>query len=748
MSTTKITKVIDSELAEKKQILKKYRNLIYALKSKMGHNDREMLRKALKLAVEAHKDMRRKSGEPYIYHPIEVAQICIQEIGLGTTSAICALLHDVVEDTDYTLTDIEGLFGPKIAKIIDGLTKISGIFDQTSPSLQAENFRKMLLTLSDDVRVILIKLADRLHNMRTLEAMPLEKRLKIASETVYLYAPLAHRLGLFAIKSELEDLALKFTEPEIFRTISQKIVESEEERQRFIHNFLNPIKKALKETSIEYKVISRTKSINSIWNKMKKKEIPFEEVYDLFAIRIVINSPPATEKTDCWHVYSIVTDHYIPKHDRLRDWISIPKANGYESLHTTVMSKAGRWVEIQIRSTRMDEIAEKGYAAHWKYKSNDSESGLDEWLYRIRELLQNPGSSALDFLDDFKMNLFSDEIFVFTPNGDMKSMPVNSTIIDFAYNIHSEIGNTAIGAKVNHKLVPLNYVIKSGDQIEVITSRKQAPKEEWLDMAVTARAKSQIKNAIKDLKRQYIDEGRDNLKHLFQLLGIELNNNNIRRFQNYTNTPGHTDFYYKIANGEIGIKDLRQFHSANERSNWLSYFKRPFSRSPKQKPGDLSDQIREQLKKKPESFALGTDYDKIDFQIAKCCNPIPGDDVIGFNNLKGSIILHRTNCKIAIEQASTFGNQIVKAKYTNKEAPSFLTGIKITGIDRMSLLSEITNVISNQLNVNIRSFNVTSSEGYFEGSIMIYVMNTEHLKELTDKIETIAGIVKVVRISS
>ena len=733
---------------EKMMILKKYRHLVKSLKPKMGSQDRVILRKAFYLAMEAHKDMRRKSGEPYIYHPIEVAQICVEEIGLGTTSAVCALLHDVVEDTDYTLNDIEGIFGTKITKIIDGLTKISGIFDQTSPSLQAENFRKMLLTLSDDVRVILIKLADRLHNMRTLDSMPLEKRLKIASETVYLYAPLAHRLGLFTIKSELEDLALKFTEPEIYRTISQKIVDSEEDRKRFIQHFLTPIRKSLKDANIDCKIIYRTKSINSIWNKMKKKEIPFEEVYDLFAIRIIIASPHQTEKADCWRAYSIVTDHYIPKHDRLRDWISIPKANGYESLHTTVMSKAGKWVEIQIRSTRMDEIAEKGYAAHWKYKSNDNESGLDEWLYRIRELLQNPTSSALDFLDDFKMNLFSDEIFIFTPNGDMKSLPVNSTVIDFAYNIHSQIGNTAIGAKVNHKLVPLNYKLKSGDQIEVITSKKQTPKEEWLDMALTARAKSQIKNAIKDLKRQYVEEGRDQLKVLFKESALDFSNNNIRRFQNFTNTPSHTDFYYKIAIGDIGLAELRQFQHINERSNWFSYFKRPFSRSPKQQARNLSDQIREQLKQKPDSFALATDHQDINFEIAGCCNPIPGDDVIGFDKRTGTITLHRTNCKIAIEQASTFGNQIVKAKYTNKEAPSFLTGLKITGIDRMGLLSDITHIISNQLNVNIRSFNITSSEGIFEGIAMIYVMNTQHLKELTDKIETINGIDRVIRISS
>lgn len=733
---------------ERSLILRKYRKLMQTIKPKASMSERKQLHQAFQLAAEAHKDMRRKSGEPYIIHPIEVAQICVEEIGLGTTSAICALLHDVVEDTEYSLTDIEGLFGSKIAKIIDGLTKISGIFDQSGASIQAENFRKMLLTLSDDVRVILIKLADRTHNMRTLDAMPREKRLKIASETVYLYAPLAHRLGLFAIKSELEDLALKFTEPEIFNTIALKIQESEEERKRFIHRFVQPIKKSLIDTGMDFKIISRTKSINSIWHKMKKKEIPFEEVYDLFAVRVIINSPNLTEKSDCWKVYSIVTDHYIPKHDRLRDWISIPKANGYESLHTTVMSKTGKWVEIQIRSTRMDEIAEKGYAAHWKYKSEDAESGLDDWLNRIRELLQNPSSNALDFLDDFKTNLFSDEIFVFTPQGEMKSLPINSTVIDFAYNIHSHIGNSAIGAKVNHKLVGLNYALKSGDQIEIITSKKQHPREEWLNMAITARAKSQIKNAIKDHKRQFVEEGKDILKQWFVELSIEHNNNNIRRFQNFANTPGFTDFYYKVATGELGMKELKQFQSLNERGNWLSYFRRPFSRSPKQAPSDLSDQIREQLKQKPDSFTLSIDRDEISFRIAPCCSPIPGDDVIGFDSSDGHILIHRTNCKVAVEQASTFGNLIVKAKYTNKEAPSFLAGIKITGIDRFGLLNEITEIISKQLNVNIRSINITSSEGIFEGIVMLYVMNTEHLKELMTKLETLSGIDKILRISA
>ena len=486
-----IAAAIDAE-HEKQEILKRYRALLRACRPNIDKGDKKLIRSAFDLSLEAHKDMRRKSGEPYIYHPIAVAQIVAEEIGLGTTAIVCALLHDVVEDTSFTLEDMERLYGKKVAGIIDGLTKIAGVFDHKS-SLQAENFRKMLLTLSDDVRVILIKLADRLHNMRTLESMPRDKQLKIASETAYLYAPLAHRLGLYAIKTELEDLSLKFTESEVYNTLATKLQQSKKERDAFIKDFTRPICDELDKEGFTYEIKGRPKSVNSIWNKMKKQNVTFEEIYDLFAIRIIIDSPYETEKADCWKVYSIVTDYYTPNPDRLRDWVSTPKANGYESLHTTVMSKEGKWVEVQIRSLRMNEIAEKGYAAHWKYKESNQENALDEWISRIREMLENPESNALDFIDDFKLNLFADEIFVFTPTGEIRTLPVGSTALDFAYEIHSDIGAKCIGAKINHKLVPISYKLDSGDQVEIITSAKQHPKDDWMSLVITAKAKSKIK---------------------------------------------------------------------------------------------------------------------------------------------------------------------------------------------------------------------------------------------------------------
>ncbi|MBS1525577.1 MAG: bifunctional (p)ppGpp synthetase/guanosine-3',5'-bis(diphosphate) 3'-pyrophosphohydrolase, partial [Bacteroidetes bacterium] len=500
--------VIDIE-AEKNEILKRYRALLRACKSTLqsgDKKDRKLIRKAFELALESHKDMRRKSGEPYIYHPIAVAQIAAEEIGLGPTSVVCALLHDVVEDTDVTLDDIERMFGKKVALIIDGLTKISGVFD-TNSSLQAENFRKMLLTLADDVRVILIKLADRLHNMRTMEFMPRDKQLKLSSETVYLYAPLAHRLGLYAIKSELEDLSMKYMERETYQFIKNKLNEKKTEREKFIRDFIEPLKKVLESQGLHADVFGRPKSIHSIWNKMKKKAIPFEEVYDLFAIRIILDSAPENEKSECWKAYSIVTDLYRPNPDRLRDWISSPKANGYESLHTTVMGPKGQWVEVQIRTKRMNEIAEKGFAAHWKYKESTTDSGLDQWVQKVREMLKNPELNALDFLDDFKMNLFSDEIFIFTPKGMLIQLPQGATALDFAFEIHTDVGATCIGAKVNHKLVPLGYKLQNGDQVEIITSSKQTPKEDWLNIVVTAKAKAKIKSALKEEKRKIADEG-------------------------------------------------------------------------------------------------------------------------------------------------------------------------------------------------------------------------------------------------
>ncbi|MEI7982413.1 MAG: RelA/SpoT family protein, partial [Bacteroidota bacterium] len=519
----------DTEI-EKHEILKRYRNLLHLWKPR-NPEDRKSVRKAFKMALEAHKDMRRKSGEPYIYHPLSVATIAAGEIGLGATSIICALLHDVVEDTEYSIEDIRGLFGEKVAGIIDGLTKIKGIFDQRTASVHAENFKKILLTLSDDVRVILIKLADRLHNMRTLDALAPEKQLKISSETMYLYAPLAHRLGLHAIKSELEDLALKYTEPEVYETISRKLKESAKGRSRFVNKFIYPIKKDLSGKGFNFSIHAREKSIAAIWQKMQKKEVPFDEIYDIFAIRIVIDSPMETEKTDCWKVYSAITDHYRPNMDRLRDWISIPKANGYEALHTTVMSHTGQWVEIQIRSRRMDEIAEKGYAAHWKYKeSMNINNQLDNWLDRIKEMIESPDADALSFIDDVKGFFFLDEISVFTPQGELRTLPANSTVLDFAYAIHSELGHTCIGAKVDKKLAPINQALRNGQQVELITSRKQSPREDWLNYVVTTRAKSNIKIAVKNEKKKFTKQGKDKLGKWFLQFGIDFTQENIMKF--------------------------------------------------------------------------------------------------------------------------------------------------------------------------------------------------------------------------
>jgi GTP diphosphokinase / guanosine-3',5'-bis(diphosphate) 3'-diphosphatase len=736
------------EQVEKKEILLRYRNLLSACKPRTSKEDKLLIRKAFNLALEAHKDMRRKTGEPYIYHPLEVARIAAEEIGLGTTSVVCALLHDVVEDTDYTLEDIRGLFGEKVAKIIDGLTKISGLFDNKTESLQAENFRKMLLTLSDDVRVILLKFADRLHNMRTLDSMPLEKQLKIASETSFLYAPLAHRLGLYPIKTELEDLAFKHLEPEIYNTISMMLRESEPERKRFITKFVAPIKKDLAARKIDNIIITRTKSIFSIWEKMRKKEIPFEEVFDLFAIRIIIDVPHEKEKSECFGVYSIVTDHYRPNKDRFRDWISIPKANGYEALHTTVMSGAGKWVEVQVRSKRMDDIAEKGYAAHWKYKDGaQSEGGLDEWLAKIRELLQSPESNALDFIEDFKLNLFADEIYVFTPKGDLKTLPVKSTALDFAYNIHSQIGNNCIGAKVNHKLVPLDYTLKSGDQIEVITSEKQTPKEEWMEYVTTAKAKAQIKAYIKEERKKHSIEGKAKLKDIFEELNIEFNTSNVNKFLHFTKLSGPADLYLETANNYIGSKEVSSCFIEKEKDNWFRYLKFPFTKSRHEEIKQEVIPEETDAGERPKTLLLGSQVEKINYNIANCCKPIPGDEVIGLIEKNGKITVHRTNCSVAIEFMSKYGNDLVKTKWSNNESLQFLAGINIKGFDRMGMIRDITNVVSKQLHINIRSLTLETNSGIFEGIITVYIHNTEQLKSLIDNLRVVKGIENINRIN-
>lgn len=727
---------IDLE-AERKEILKRYRHLMAACKRRLEKGDKEIIRKAFEVAVEAHKEMRRKSGEPYIYHPIAVAQICAEEIGLGTVGIVCALLHDTVEDTDLTLEDVKGLFGEKVAQIIDGLTKISGVIDNTS-SIQAENFRKVLLTMSEDIRVILIKLADRLHNMRTLEHMKRDKQMKIASETLYLYGPLAHRLGLNAIKTELENLGLKYTDSESFNEIELRLKESEPERKRFIQKFIEPLKEILSEQGFKFKIFGRPKSIYGIYNKMKTKHVAFDEIYDLFAIRIVIDTPLEREKSDCWKVYSIITDFYHPSPERLRDWISTPKSNGYESLHTTVMGPQGKWVEVQIRTTRMDDLAENGYAAHWKYKDSvaEKESKLENWLLRIREMLENPDPNALEFLDDFKLNLFSDEMFVFTPKGDMKTLPVGSTALDFAFEIHTKVGEHCIGAKVNHKLVPLSHELTSGDQVEILTSSKQVPKDDWLSFVITAKAKSKIKNSLKDQRKKIAEEGKKIMQRKFERQKLDFNNQNINDFCAFLKLPSSQELFYRAALGNVDIEEIREFVRSREH---------PQKRKKKEEAPKL-EQLVTSARGKTDMLVIGDDLQKLDYKLAPCCNPIPGDDVFGFITVGEGIKIHRVNCPNAIKLLSNYAYRVVKAKWVNDQLISFLAGLKITGTDEIGIVNNITKIISNENNVNMRSINFDTDDGLFEGTIMVYVHDTKHLSHLIANLKKVKGIDRVERI--
>ena len=732
---------IDLE-TEKKEIIRRYRKLLRHAKPFLKDGDAKLIKKAFHTSNEAHKEMRRKSGEPYIYHPLAVAQICVDEIGLGTTSIIVALLHDVVEDTDLELEDIEREFGPKVARIIDGLTKISGVFEHGS-SQQAENFRKMLLTLSEDVRVILIKLADRLHNMRTLDSMQRNNQLKIASETMYLYAPLAHRLGLYSMKSELEDLYLKYTEPQVYREIARKISTTKAARSRFIRQFIRPIEDELKKVDYGFVIKGRPKSIYSIWNKMSKKNIPFEEVYDLFAIRIIVDADPEHEKAACWQVYSVVTDYYNPNPDRLRDWISTPKANGYESLHTTVMSSTGQWVEVQIRTRRMDEIAEKGYAAHWKYKeqkANHKEAGLEMWIARVREMLESNQAPAIEFVDDFRSNLFNEEVFAFTPKGDLKPMPNGSTALDFAFEIHTEIGAHCLGAKVNQRLVPLNYVLKNGDQVEILTSEKQKPSEDWLRFVVSSKAKAKIKDCLREEKKTAAADGKEIVERKLKQMKLPMNQEVINQLRAFFETKTPLDFYYKVGKGIIDPKEIKRFKE----------FKQTQDSQLANKPqiSDAKSFEREMAKSKsqePDFLLIGEDMNEVDYKFAKCCNPIPGDDVFGFVTVNEGIKIHRTSCPNSVELLSNYGYRVVKAKWTSQQEIAFLAGLKIDGTDRLGLINDITKIISDELHVNMQSISVETEGGIFEGTIKIYVNDTRHLDLLIKKLEKVSGILKVYR---
>jgi GTP pyrophosphokinase len=735
--------VIDAA-QEKKEIINRYRRLLRKAKPVLREGDAKQIKKAFTMALEAHKDMRRKSGEPYIFHPLAVAQICVEEIGLGTTSIIAALLHDVVEDTDIELDEIKRLFGQKVARIIDGLTKVSGIFELDS-SQQAENFRKMLLTLSEDVRVILIKLADRLHNMRTLDSMPRNKQLKIASETIYIYAPLAHRLGLYAIKSEMEDLYLRFTDREMYDSIAQNIRDTQAARNKFIKQFVQPIREELDKLKIKYEIKGRPKSIYSIANKMRKQNIPFEEVYDLFAVRIILDAPPEHEKSLCWQVYSIVTDFYTPNPDRLRDWISTPKANGYESLHTTVMAKNGQWVEVQIRTYRMDEIAEKGYAAHWKYKESSAthESNLEKWLAKVRDMLEQNDHSALDFVNDFRSNLFSDEVFVFTPKGELKTLPYGATALDFAFEIHTQIGSRCIGAKVNNKLVPINYVLKNGDQVEILTSAKQKPHEDWLRFVVTSKARSKIKDTLKEDKKKLAEQGKEIILRKLKQLRVEPTHLMMEHMREYFNAPTHFDLYYRVGKGFITTADIKRFTEYKPSS--------PLRTKPNISVADAKTIEREitKIKNRYEDILLiGEDMDVVDYKLAKCCTPIPGDDVFGFVTVNEGIKIHRTTCPNATELLANHGHRVVKAKWTSQHEVAFLTGLKVHGTDRVGLINDISKIISEELKVNMSSISFHTDSGIFEGEIMLYVNDTRHLEQLINKLEKVEGVVKVSRFNS
>ncbi len=727
---------------EEQQIKEQFNELMELCPRCQTAEGRRLIQRAFDLANEAHRGVRRKSGELYILHPLAVARIVADEIGLGAKGVVAALLHDVVEDTDYTLEDIEGMFGKKVADIVDGLTKLEGVFDQTQ-SKQAENFRKLLLTMVEDIRVILIKLADRLHNMRTLDSMPEHKRLKIAGETLYLYAPLAHRLGLYSIKSELEDLSLKYEHPKIFEEITSKLADYENKTQHLITRFSLPIIERLSSEGYEFDIKGRPKSIYSIWRKMQRKQIPFEEIYDLLALRIVFKPKAGIpEKAQCWTIYSLVTDIYKPKPDRLRDWVSTPKANGYEALHATVMGPEGNWIEIQIRTERMNEIAEKGFAAHWKYKgANEKESELDNWLQRIRDVLDNPDSDSLEFLDDFKLNLFSQEIMLFTPKGDVKVMPKGATALDLAFEIHTELGYKCIGAKVNYKLVPLSYELKSGDQVEILTSEKQKPKYDWINFVTTAKAKTRIKDAFKKERKGIIQRGERKLEEALNEKKLTTNAKILKKLQSYYNLPSKEELYFKIGNGVINLENLNKILSDKTANKWIRYWRLSFGKNP-EKAGAKKKPAKESKK---TQMVVSDDMETEEYIIAPCCNPIPGDDVVGYLDQDDKLILHSRKCPVAIRLMSSQGNRIVSAEWESHKILSFLAVINLSGIDQIGIVSKITKVISEDQTVNMRSIHVESHDGIFEGTIYLYIHNTEDLNNLIFNLMKIKGLHNVTR---
>ena len=719
------------------QIAREYKSLLKLSYQTLNESDKVLIRKALDIAIDAHSDQIRKSGKAYIFHPISVAKIVASKIGLDAPSIASALLHDVVEDTRYSINKIEEIFGQEIAKIVDGLTKISKLKKDKILSIQAENFRKMLLTLNDDIRVILIKIADRLHNMKTLDFLSEEKQLKIASETLYIYAPIAHRIGLYEIKNELEDLSLKYTEPELFNDIKNNLEKTKDNQNLYIRNFARKISEKLKTEKLDFKINGRSKSIYSIRNKMLKKNINIDEVYDRFAVRIIYDAKPVLEKLIAWKIYSIVTDVYRPNPTRLRDWISTPKSNGYEALHITVVGPNKRWIEVQIRSTRMHEIAERGYAAHYKYKlGDDKESGLEIWLNRLQEVLKNPDSSAVNFVEDFKLNLYADEIFVFTPEGDLKSLPKGSTALDFAFHIHSGLGLKTRGIKVNGKIVPLSYKLSSGEQVQIIKSNNSKPSASWLDFVITSKAKSAIRSSIKENKKKIAEEGKEILRRKLKQLKITFNENNINKIQTFFNLQTSLDLFYRIGIGTIDNSDLKKY--ANSQNAIIKFFRRKVSEKPIKKQDD-------EINTKYDQLVFGNEDERLDYTLSNCCRPLPGDKVFGFVTINEGIKVHKSDCKNALSLQSKFAYRILKSKWIDSTQHDYTSTIQIVGIDNIGLVNKITTIISDNLSINMRKMSFDTEGDVFKGSITLRVKNKKIIDKLIQRIKKIKGVYKAVR---
>ena len=730
---------------ENKEIANRYKDLLKGTYEVLSKEDKDLIRKAFDIAVDAHSKQRRKTGEPYIFHPIAVAKIVAYEIGLDAISIASALLHDVVEDTEYTIEDMEHLFGETIAKIVNGLTKISRLNKEQDASIQAENFRKMLLTLNDDVRVILIKIADRLHNMQTMDAMPAHKQLKIASETLYIYAPLAHRLGLYNIKTELEDLGLKYTEPEAYNGILSKIKESKEEQQGYLNQFTKTLKEGLDKENFDYEIKGRFKSIYSIRKKMLNQNVTFDEVYDKYAIRIIYKPNSKDDKFDAWKIYTIVTDYFKPNPSRLRDWISQPKSTGYEALHITVVGPDAKWVEVQIRSSRMNEIAEKGYAAHFKYKQGaDGDTGLENWLNKLKETLETQTLNAVDFVENFKLNLYSKEIYVFTPKGDLKSLPKDASALDFAFTIHTDVGLKCRGAKVNGKLVPLSHKLKSGDQIEVITSASNKPNSRWLDFVITARAKAKIRAALKEEEKLIAEEGKAILMRKMRHLKIPFNEKTINELVNFFKLRTSFDLFYRIGNGALDNTQLKAFVSQRN-SKIINFFKTKLRRNSSEKIHHEQD---DEVTSKYDALVFGKEEEKLDYKLSKCCNPIPGDKVFGFLTINDGIKVHKNTCPNAISLQSNYAYRIMLAKWIDSTKQDFKVILKINGVDNQGLANEVTRIISSNMGVFIHSINIKGDEGVFEGKLSISVKNSAQLNKLIAKLDKIEGVKKVERVNT